>query len=100
MALAGVATVEAERVDAVQALHSRGERFPSCLEDEVIVRPEQAVRVCSPADASRRRLEQVQEVEAVEIDDEDRRPTSAAGRDVEVTVLELASRKPGHRHRR
>ena len=52
-----VAPVEAECVDAVQPLHPGGQRFPGGLENEVIVRAQQAVRVCSPPDAARRRLE-------------------------------------------
>jgi hypothetical protein len=42
----------------------------------------------------------VQEVEPVQIDDEDGRTTGATGRDMEVTILELAAGKPRHLRRR
>jgi hypothetical protein len=91
-----MAAVEAEGVDAVQPFHAVREPLPGGLDDEVVVRPHQTMRVDAPTAVLRRCLEQREEVEAVEVGDEDLRVAYAAGGDVVVAVRELASREPWH----
>jgi hypothetical protein len=96
VALAPMAAVEAERVDAVQAFHAVRESLLRGFDDEVVVRSHQAMRVDVPAVLSRGCAEQRQEVQAVEVDDEDVSAACAMRGDVEIAVRELASREPRH----
>jgi hypothetical protein len=93
---AAVTLVEELRVAAVQPLHARGEVLCRRLEDEVVVRVHQAVPVDDPAELARHHAQQVQEVEAVDVDTEDRCVTDAVGRDVKDPVREISAQQPCH----
>jgi hypothetical protein len=66
-----VALVEPARVGAVQVAHAVGEVRLGCLEDEVVVRSEQAVGVEAPAVAPDHPPKQVEEDLAIAVLEED-----------------------------
>jgi len=61
------------------------------------MRAHEAVGVKPPAAELRRGAQQLEKVEAVQIVDEDRRAGRSARSNVEVAIVELASRDPRHR---
>ena len=91
--LAPVALVEGAGVAAVQVAHALVEVRGRCLDDEVVVVAEQALRVHPPAVAAHDSAEQVEEDEAVVAVDDDRRVIVPARDDVvESAVLERPQR--------
>jgi hypothetical protein len=96
MAAALVPSVEGERVGSVQPLHTACHRLDARLEDEVVVRRHQAVRVEAPPETADAVGEEREEPAAVEPVAEDRRVVDAEGRHVEDAVRQLRAEDAGH----
>ena len=91
--LAPVALVEGAGVAAVQVAHALVEIRGRCLDDEVVVVAEQALRVHPPPVAAHDPAEQVEEDDPVVAVDDDRRVIVPPRDDVvESTVLERPQR--------
>jgi hypothetical protein len=95
-----VAPVEPQGVDTVQAVEPARHRVDCRLEDEVVVRRHQAVRVELPLEAVDALPEERQEARAVEAVAEDRPVVDADGRDVEHAVGQLRTEDARHREQR
>ena len=91
MSATTVTVVEELRVAAVQALHSFGQVRCRCLDDEVVMRAHEAVRVHLPAKSVGDHREQVEEVDPVDVGDEDRSFADAVRRHMEDPVRKAAS---------
>jgi hypothetical protein len=91
--LAPMALVEGAGVAAVEVAHALVEVRRRCLDDEVVVVAEQALRVHPPAVAAHDPAEQVEEDDAVVAVDDDRRVIVPPRHDVvEGSVLERPQR--------
>jgi hypothetical protein len=86
-----VPLVETARVRAVELLHGGGEHRGARVHDQVVVRIHQAAGDDSKPMPPRHPLEQVEEVDAVEIDEEDPVALDPAGGDVEVPVRQVTT---------
>jgi hypothetical protein len=88
-----VTFVEAARIGAVQVSHAVGQVRFGRLDDEVVVRAEEAVGVQAPAVPARHPLQEVEEETAIVVAEEDEGAPVADGGDVVVrTGLELSER--------
>jgi len=96
MSATTVAVVEELRIAAVEALHSLGQVRCRGLDDEVVVRAHEAVRVHLPAKLAGDHREQVEEVDPVDVGDEDRGVADAVRRHVEDPVRKAASQYSRH----
>jgi hypothetical protein len=93
---AAMALVEELRIAAVQTLHARGEVLGRRLDDEVVVRAHEAIRVNDPVVVARDHGQQVEEVEPVDVHEEDRCVADAVGRDLEEPVWQISSQQSRH----
>jgi len=91
-----VSPVEALCVASVEHLHPRGEVRVGRLDDEVVVRAHQAVRLAAPFVRPDRRPEEVEEVEAVADLAIGEGLVDRARRDVEDPILDLDPWRPWH----
>jgi hypothetical protein len=96
VAATAVARVEAARVAAVQAVHPGGEADARRLDDQVVVRAEQAVRVELPAVSADADQKQRGERAPVDVVAEDVEPAGAARGDVVDAVGQVAARHSRH----
>jgi hypothetical protein len=96
VALPVVLTVELLRVHAVDAVQAAGERRLRCLDDEVVVVPEQRQRMDGPAVRVDGVVQEPEERETIADVAEDRAAVDAFDRDVEDAVWEPASEWSGH----
>jgi hypothetical protein len=96
MSAAPVAMVEELGIAAVQVLHSFGQVRCRCLDDEVVVRAHEAVRVHLPVELVGGHREQVEEVHSVDVGDEDRNVADAVRRHVEDPVRKASSQYSRH----
>jgi len=81
-----MAAIESLRVQAVQAVHHRGQLLARRLDDEVVVRAHQAPREQADAEQSRRLLEEPEECLPVGVVCEDEDPAGSLRADVEEPV--------------
>jgi hypothetical protein len=91
-----VTLVEALGVDAVQPLHAGGEVGLRAVDDEVVVRPHEAVRMAVPAVAVDRLREDFEEEDAVGVVQEQHLAEHGVRRDVEQAVRERGAENPRH----
>jgi hypothetical protein len=91
-----VPVVEAARVSAVQQPHPVGEVLTGRLDDEVIVRPHQAVRMQAPAVPARRLEEKVDEVLPVDVVQVEQLPEDSACHHVVDAIGEEVARRAVH----
>jgi hypothetical protein len=99
-AAAAVATVESLRVRAVHQVHAGREIHPGRLDDQVVVRAEEAARVDAPAKPLGCPLDQLDEVDSVEVAAEKKCAAGGAAGDVVEAVGQIAATHPGHVDRR
>jgi hypothetical protein len=95
-----VAPVEPQGVDSVQSVQPARHGVDGRLEDEVVVRRHQAVRVELPIEAFDALPEEPQEVRSVDSVAEDRPVVDADGGDVEDAVGQLRTKDARHRLQR
>jgi hypothetical protein len=91
-----VPLVEAESMDAVQALHPEPQLRDGRVDDEVVVRRHQAERVDGPVEAGDALSEQTEEGQAVGVVAVDRATIDAARRHVEDAVRQRAAQPSRH----
>jgi len=89
--------VEATRVATVEVAHPVGEVRLGCLDDEVVVRAEEAVSVDSPGVAADDTVEELEEETAVLVIPEDEGAAVPSCGDVVVRACLLVAQRSGHR---
>jgi len=95
-ATAAVAGVVLARVVALEPLCGLGEILDAAVDDRVVVRSHQAVRVELEVPAARALLQQGHERASVLVVPEEHRVVDGAGRDMEVPVRELRAKHSRH----
>jgi hypothetical protein len=96
MSLALVPSVEALRVDAVEAVDAAGHQLNGRLEQQVVVRAHEAVSDAAPAEAADALPEQLEELQPVLVVNEDERVLDSVRRDVKEAVGEVGSKPACH----
>jgi hypothetical protein len=91
-----VAFVEAESMDAVQALHAAPQLWDRRFDDQVVMGRHQAVRVDDPVEAGHAVREEAKEGDAVQVVAVDVAAVDTERRDVKNTVRELRPELPCH----
>jgi hypothetical protein len=91
-----VALVEELRVAAVEPLHASRQVLDGRLDEQVIVRVHKAVGVYLPAEGCGDHGQQVEEVDAVDVLEEDPRLPDAVRRDVEDPVRKVSPQQACH----
>jgi hypothetical protein len=96
VSMAAVTHVEPLRVDAVQILHARRQALDRRLDDKVVMRAHEAVRMAMPAVASGDQGEEGEEETPIHGVEVDRPCEHAAGRHMEDPVGQVGAANAGH----
>jgi len=91
-----MAGVEALRLDPVQPVHSLRKRFTARLQEKVIVRRHEAVRMAHPEKCTRRSRELFDEVAAIHVVAKEIIALDRARSDVKEAVVQVAAWPPRH----